>query len=303
MPSTSLDNAAQTIAFDVTTDVPLLLLPVRLETRFRGNQLLIRVYPDAVHVDSFERRLTEVEIQWGKHFWEQTQLAKNETNPELRQAKERNAWTQLVQVFGAQRAAWIAKAVSTNQVEKLDDPKTAHTPCTELLPDYWVASGPFSYEVNGEVKSETLFKRGKDIEYEGGSDRIFVMPRLKEGLTPDKFKDDPHVGWLVNFAKAEQIGMGLTIDLPGSKWKIDQLFVYGVKASLNHDKGMERPRSCSRPITIHRVLHLSLKAPRPITRSAPRRDTTRRMSTALRSSDSKSLWMNPSRTIPSWRQR
>ncbi len=232
MPSTSQAKAPQSIAFDLTADVPLLLLPIRLETRFRKNesdpskyQLLVRVYPDAVHVDSFERRLTEVEIQWGKHFWEQTQLAKNED-------EQRNVWTQLVQVFGSQRAAWIAKQVSTNEAKPLIDPKTAHTPCTELLPDYWVASGHFSYEENGELKSDTLFKRGKDIKYEGGSDRIFVMPRLKEGLTPDKFKDDPHVGWLVNFIKAEQIGMGLTIDLPGSKWKIDHLFVYGVKASL-----------------------------------------------------------------------
>lgn len=189
MPSTSSAKAAQTIAFDLTTDVPLLLLPVRLETRFRKNesdpskyQLLIRVYPDAVHVDSFEPRLTEVEIQWGKHFWEKTQLAKNETNPETRKDHERNVWTQLVQVFGPQRAAWIAKQVSTNVAKPLDDPKTAHTPCTELLPDYWVANGHFSYEENGELKFDTLFKRGKDIRYEGGSDRIFVMPRLDQGL-------------------------------------------------------------------------------------------------------------------------
>ena len=80
MPSTSPAKAPQTIAFDLTTDVPLLLLPIRLETRFRGTELLIRVYPDAVHVDTFERRLTEVEIQWGKHFWERTQLDKTETD-------------------------------------------------------------------------------------------------------------------------------------------------------------------------------------------------------------------------------
>ncbi|NGZ09582.1 MAG: hypothetical protein CV088_09360 [Nitrospira sp. LK70] len=231
MPSTSSAKAAQTIAFNLTTDVPLLLLPIRLETRFRGNQLRIRVYPDTVHVDSFERRLTEVEMQWGKRFWQQTQLAKNTD-------EQRNVWTQLVQVFGTQRAAWIAKQVSTNKAEPLVDPKTAHTPCTDLLPDYWVASGTLFYEEveqNGQKtqKSKALFKQGRNIKYEDGSDRIFVMPRLDEGLTPDKFKDDPYVGWLVNFAKAEQIGMGLTIDLPGSKWKIDQLFVYGVKASLN----------------------------------------------------------------------
>lgn len=68
MPSTSPTKPSQTITFGLTTNVPLLLLPVRLETRFRNNQLLIRVYPDAVHVDSFESRLTEVEIHWGNTF-------------------------------------------------------------------------------------------------------------------------------------------------------------------------------------------------------------------------------------------
>ncbi len=249
MPSTSPTKAPQAIAFDVTTTVPLLLLPVRLETRFRGNQLLVRVYPDAVHVDSFEPRLTEVEIEWRTRFWQQTKLAKNEPDPEARKAKERNAWKQLVQVFGPQRAAWIAKQETTNQAEKLVDPRTAHTACTELLPDHWVASGLFSYEENGDLKSDTLFKRGNNIKYEGDSDRIFVMPRLEEGLTPDTFKDDPYVGWLVNFARAEQIGMGLTIDLPGSKWKIDQLFVYGVKASL---KAEDAKRRLEKALEAHR---------------------------------------------------
>ncbi len=233
-------NAPHPITFDLTTEVPLLLLPVRLETRFRGNQLLVRVYPDAVHVDSFEPRLTETEIEWGKHFWEHTQRAKNESTEEKREAQQRNAWAQLVHVFGPQRAAWIAKQVSMNQADPLVDPKTVHSPCTTVLPDYWVASGFFSYEVSGEVKTDTLFKRGNDIRDEVSSDRIFVLPRLDQGITPDTFKDDPHVGWLVSFAKAEQMGMGFTIDLPGSKWTIHQLFVYGVKAALSPEDGRDR---------------------------------------------------------------
>ena len=54
---------------------PLVLFPVRLETRFFQQadgsfELRVRVYPDKVHIDSHEPDLTADELTWGKHFWE-----------------------------------------------------------------------------------------------------------------------------------------------------------------------------------------------------------------------------------------
>lgn len=216
----------------LTTDIPLLLLPIRLETRFSNNQLLIRIYPDAVHVDSFERRLTEVEIQWGKHFWELTQLAKNEPDKEKRKDQERNAWTQLVQVFGARRAAWIAKQISTNQVEKLIDPKTAQMPRTQLLPDKWVAIGYQNDDTQpGGVRE--LFR----IEGHAIPEQLPVIPPFDKALSqedltsppPAEWLKKPDGSWLFNFKKAEAIGMGLRVSNPPPI--IDLLLVHGLKAS------------------------------------------------------------------------
>ena len=44
-----------------SADTPLVLLPVRLETRFQGAELWLRVFPDDVHVNSFEPELTNDE--------------------------------------------------------------------------------------------------------------------------------------------------------------------------------------------------------------------------------------------------
>ena len=75
-------------------DRPLVLFPVRLETRFFGQELRIRVFPDKIHVDTHEPELTADEVEWGKHFHT---LLWNATTEEAR----KDAWQQLADRYGA----------------------------------------------------------------------------------------------------------------------------------------------------------------------------------------------------------
>lgn len=104
----ALNHASSQLLGSVGTEVPLLLLPVRLETRFEYGEgrdkpqaLRIRIYPDDIHVDSHETNLSVDEQVWGRTFVAMYERAASD-------AERLGAWRLLSDRFGARRAAWIA---------------------------------------------------------------------------------------------------------------------------------------------------------------------------------------------------
>ncbi len=100
----------------IDADRPLALLPVRLETRFFGQELRVRIYPDTIHIDTHEPELTADEMEWGRHFHELVWRASHEDD------RQQAAWAQLAGRFGAERAAWIA--LQLTPVNGTDRPAT-----------------------------------------------------------------------------------------------------------------------------------------------------------------------------------
>jgi hypothetical protein len=218
------------------TGLPLVLLPVRLETRFatggRAPELWIRVYPDEIHADSHEHELTDKETAAGQAYWN-TVWADADAAP--------IAWQVLLQTVATPRAAWVVEQLTP--INLGDDPRPqaprfpqpprktdSWTRAAEarLLPDRFVALG---------------FRQGVEVARAIG--RAIVEP-VAVTLSPDASAAqqfdisgdglivDDAVRWTIDFQRAVEIGMAVQMPLAAADVQngFDELLVVGVKGSL-----------------------------------------------------------------------
>ena len=233
---------------------PIAFLPVHVETRFVLNdakdELLVRVFPDEIHINAHEPELTEAEEQWGRHYW---QLAWRAGGDE---EQERAAWAQLAGRFGRHRAAWIAKALTpTNPDQRPADPLPESAPLpvppsvppvarreaswtkasqAQLLPDRWAV---FGYRDKNRVLAGWSEQKIPD--------RLATSPspaaELPDNPQPGELVVDQGIRWLVDFNVAEEVGMGLRIPLASGEAQkgYDQLIVLGLKNSVGASGGRD----------------------------------------------------------------
>src|SRR5215472_6053409 len=102
----------------LAASVPVLLLPVNIETRFTISaagvpELWLRVYPDQIAINSHEPELTEQEIADGKVYWDAVWRA---GNPPAKAEDIKAPWRGLASRYGGPRAAWIALTMTPTNV-------------------------------------------------------------------------------------------------------------------------------------------------------------------------------------------
>lgn len=231
-----------------SSDRPLALLPVRLETRFfpdagDDSELRIRIYPDKFHLYSHETRLTSDEQVWGKHYWEQDWLAGNSAKGRQR------AWHQLEVRFGSERAEWIARVLTPSNPDQRpqtpaepgealdpapkfpvldapegdDDTSWRKAPEARLMPDRWIAV------IHSEGRPQLAVASGEIQQpLAAGPD-----PRADEDdLAPDGTGVDSGMQWMIDFVRAEEIGMALRVPISAELLGkgLDSLFVFGTSS-------------------------------------------------------------------------
>jgi len=91
----------------VRGDSPIVLLPVRIETRFAtaetGPELWVRVYPDQIEVDGHKPDLSAGERTAGDAYWVAVWNAL-----QTPAGDPRGPWRSLASRYGGPRAAWVA---------------------------------------------------------------------------------------------------------------------------------------------------------------------------------------------------
>jgi hypothetical protein len=226
--------------------LPLALFPVRLEARFLPDaaptEIVVRVFPDEIHVDSHVAGLTAAELALARAYWETIWRAAGDPAA----VAEARAW--LAEELGPYRAlhvAWATRpAASTPKLPtppdkdlfpplELRDVPPAGTPSpgrARLLPIRWAAF----VEVEATVAGPFWAPEIVDAD-------LAVTPALVDlppGAGAQGFLEAQGLGWTYDLALAEDAGMVIRIPIASLPARpstgYDRLVVVGVASGTEH---------------------------------------------------------------------
>jgi hypothetical protein len=179
------------------SNIPILLFPLKLETRFVGDELWIRAFPDVVFLQSHNPNLTTEEKTDASAF-------KKLTSTE----EKKQAWDELVSKYGVYRASWLVRISSEELKSKAAEGSKEKEPSFyfKWLPDRLVFY---------------LYKEGdQKPSYKGDGSVID-----RNGLTILGETDQ----WLQDFGKAIQAGLGIKLKIDPADSKFEKVIVSGFR--------------------------------------------------------------------------
>ena len=213
----------------VPARLPVLLLPVRLETRFGGTpqrpELRVRVYPDQIGVDAHDPRFTAAEVGAAHRYWRALWRAGTSDADAARRA-----FGALAERFGAPRATYLAEAAELAPSNLGDRPAAPAPGGRPPSPAPAFAAVPPELE-RGAAWARAPRARGLPrrwtVALERGAARVHtaVGAAIPTGLafgpdpasppqpTPEGLQVDAGMRWMVDFEEAVRVGMALRIPI------------------------------------------------------------------------------------------
>ncbi|MEO7845954.1 MAG: hypothetical protein ABIR82_11495, partial [Nocardioides sp.] len=185
----------------LTAQLPIALLPVRLEARFttpspeEGRELWVRIIPDDLHVPTLDDTVSARDAELANRYRDSVAA-----DPE-------GAWHELVAGIGSSRpsvlrAAWLADQSANGEVA----PRERTLMTARALPDRWFVS---AYQGDRLVASAT-------------------STDVRPGLSVDVSSDQESAAWLTDFPAAIEAGMGAKL-VTGVD-TVDVLLAVGVRS-------------------------------------------------------------------------
>jgi len=198
---------------------PLLLLPVRIETRFAwpdaagartfspitgtARSLLVRIYPDDVHDDAHEPELTPAELEVIGKLQKRLRLARDLKDLD-------DAWSDVVRAVGPTRAGWLGEVLARGVPPGRRPARLSRASVARLLPDKWTA---FVELTDGSTLT---------------GDSTQVREPLETGPSP------AGMDWMIDFDAGLKAGMALVVpDLPDPPVQVRRVVVVGVRGTLD----------------------------------------------------------------------
>lgn len=207
---------------DASPDVPLVLLPVRVECKTSGSTLRVRVTPDEIHVDALARTLSDLEAESARTWWRAVWTDAASPVP----------WTELVETVGSDRAAWAARAMTPLNLDgfgagdpQFPDPPTevANGSVARCLPDRFVVTVSIAGRDPITVVGPPIPRDVPISPLALGDDDVVDIAGLRVPAGSE---------WAVSFDEAKKIGLGIEVPLPRGATAIDSVVVVGTRNSV-----------------------------------------------------------------------
>jgi hypothetical protein len=213
--------------------LPITLLPVRIETRFAGTpaspQLQVRLYPDDIHIDQHDPRLTRGELAAATRYWTSIRGGTGADQ----------AWAQLLKDVGPKRAIWAREALTpTNSSGPPVFPEAASVDGNAGIAATARAL-PSSFIVRVRYPDGEKIVQGKAIP---ASLQVGIsFGDAPQGPTPVVHPNgadttlvlDEGMRWMVEYDAALEAGMAVTVDLPPQTGFIQDVTAVGVAADAD----------------------------------------------------------------------